>query len=527
MPTTTQSIGWSTKRKAVVWLVVFSVIYWTFFHRDKPPRQEHLVAENHATLNEIVDHGNTYSPTTNSNKGLAVFKNVTEQPLLTVVGDGIAGVAAAINSPINDVRLFGSRSYWEELHGVPEVWQSTTSLDMVFKTAKFEEPSTIVNQKKGTPPTRLLWIAVERSRLLALRDLLNNPNFHYARSGRSRLSFEVNNWKVNDTFGNELSTKGPVILATGIAKPKTIVEILKPNSNHQQPYKTRHDLVVDKKIIGSDDYFAIPAPLDDLKTVGILGGGGAAWDAALHAIESGHAAKVVVFGPADPDHSTRSTGLYVNAAFKKLQEKHGAKICTVAGNINDVKYESGVGVDAPNIVVEMTAKNATVSYGDGTSSCFALEQKDKLQFDRIDKLVEALGRDEGGTAEILKALETALGGISYEICKKNKDNRWVGARVNFKGATSGNNNPPNNVYLVGAMAASALKLIPNSGVWTDLLTEFSADKDLQNEHPPHGFAGAAYTGSQLVQCFEKNGQWGNWCTCKQPTVNDLQARIIR
>lgn len=152
----------------IVWFVaICAVIDWSFFHRDKPLRLRELVAKNYATLSEVVGHENTYSPTTDQEKGKKGFY-FSKGALLAIVGDGIAGVAAAINSPITDVRLFGSRSYWEELHGVPEVWQSTTSLDKAFVDAKFEKPSNFDQQEKGAKSTRLMWIAVERSRLLAL-----------------------------------------------------------------------------------------------------------------------------------------------------------------------------------------------------------------------------------------------------------------------------------------------------------------------------------------------------------------------
>ena len=290
----------------------------------------------------------------------------------------------------------------------------------------------------------------------------------------------------------------------------TIVERLGSDDTTRQ---TRHALVVDKKIIGSDDYFAIPAPLDDFKTVGILGAGGAAWDAALHAIESGKAEKVVVFGNL-PDALTK------NAAFKNLKSTHGSKICNVTGTITNVKYES---VEKPvfgqNIVIQMGENGNTGSYGDNQFSCSTLApQSNPLPIDRIDKLVEAFGRDEGGTPEVLKPLVTTNGGISYEICKKGK--KWVGARVVFgTNANNDKNSPPQNLYLVGAMAASALKIKAENNEWKWLLKEFSDKSDLQNEHPPHGFAGAAYTGSQLVQCFDNEGKWkDSECNCTPRVV---------
>ncbi len=380
---------------------------------------------------------------------------------IAIIGDGIAAAAAAKNMD-TPVRVYGAQSFWNNLQGLPEVWQ--TDLADAFTNAHLTDPKHFDHVNKGERIAREAVIAANLEGLL-------DAKAAYLQTSPVEVLPEAGEWKVVDKDGHAEIVTEALIIATGLLRPLRITDAI-PDLNTD---KVRRELSEAGKIMTGDEYLAMRNPPCH-KVVGIVGAGGSSGDSIIHAIEEGGAEEVVVWG--DVPLPLESTN-----AYRELVTTYGAKICRVPGQATSVGYNGDR--------IEIN--------GSSTPPCIR-EDKSSSTARPIELLIESIGRYQGDPPPIVAS---AAGGLTITYHPVIENEKLIAVRVSF-----GDANQWKPMYLIGAAAT----WIP-SGVaisakeWTaykDALAEtvkaVNPGSDLENGPP--GFAVAAFMGSHLAKdCF--------------------------
>jgi hypothetical protein len=388
---------------------------------------------------------------------------------VVIIGDGIAGAAAALNLA-KGVRVYGSPSFWEGLQGLPEVWQ--TNLTTQFKNAGLADPKQYDAVPSGDRIARNAIIAVYLKGLI-------DAEAAYLRTGPVFAVAEPNgDWRIVDTEGHVENANEAVIVGTGLLRPRRITDVI-PDADG-----VRRALVLDRKIVTGDDYLTMVTPTGSHEVIGILGAGGSSADCIIHAVMDGNVDKVVVWGQVSPLLS--ETKAYTDAIAL-----HGDKICRVANNFTKISYSSG-----------------TISInGDSDTSCI-LEKTGKPETTpRIYRLIESLGRYEGDPPPVV-ATAARNRTITYHPVIANS--KLIAVRVSFGDDGDKDSTPSRPMYLIGAAASwippgvliseSDLKMYQESRRAT--VDSVNPGPGAENAAP--SLAVAAFMGWQLAtECFKK------------------------
>jgi len=398
---------------------------------------------------------------------------------VVIIGDGIAGAAAALNLA-KGVRVYGSSSFWEGLQGLPEVWQ--TNLTTQFKSAGLADPKQFDTVSSGDRIARNAIIAVYLKGLI-------DADAAYLRTGPVFAVGEHNGeWRIVDTEGHIENANEALIVGTGLLRPRRITDAI-PNADG-----VRRALVIDGKIVTGDDYLTTRTPSGSHEVIGILGAGGSSADCIIHAIMDRNVDKVVVWGQVPPVLSQTK-------AYKDAIALHGDKICRVAHNFTDISYTSGSisinGNSDTSCIIEKTGKAETTP--------------------RINRLIESLGRYEGDPPPVV-ATAARNRTITYHPVTANS--KLIAVRVSFGDDSDKDSTLSKPMYLIGAAAtwippgvlisASDLKMYQDSR--RETVDGVNRSPDVENAAP--SFAVAAFMGSQLaIECF-KNGHLINNKVCQ-------------
>ncbi len=479
----------STEEKTWVFIVLGLVfaLGWAVSNalRTDPPRDHHLVVQMQDKLASL----DTRSRTERTLLRAEIAAGNAPTQSFAILGDGIAGVAAAVNLTNSQVRVFGSRSFWADLHGVGEVWQTGDSLTKPFLDAGLKSPKSF---DSGPLDSRNLWLAVEHSRL----DGLGQPHVRYL---HSNCAFDLqlvvpgsgpSRWRATNCAGDQEDIVGPVIVSTGTSDARTISTLMAPApvETHGPPVRvaspaTRLELLRAGKLIPGDDYLAQSKPAA-VKTLVVVGSGGNAFDVARHALSEHAAEVVVILGGID--------GRLKTAAFEKLKEKFGDQICNSQDPARSIAFERG----------------AVQLNDSGSVDCETLNG-DNLTGRSVDLLVESLGRVSGDLPNVLRAVRTTdpANFAATPVLDLNTG-ALIAVRLDFE-----NDAPP---LLVTGAAADLSDAFFTEGPTRDkfrkakdlLMDEINpgrkANKSAPQENPPVGFAAAAFMGSHLArQCFPK------------------------
>jgi len=391
---------------------------------------------------------------------------------IAIVGDGIAGAAAARNIGV-PVRVYGGKSRWEGLLGLPEVWQTDLS---VFKSANLEDPVVFDSYARGGRILRLAIIAVAQEALV-------KSGAEYLRTGPVTLhSSPSGAWKLVDADGHvELVTEA-LVVATGLLRPKRITDVLAADKSYD-PRVARLDLVAAKMIMSGDEYLSIRAAPPGLgQIIGIIGGNGSASDVAIRAIRDAGAKEVVIWGGIDND-------LDKTIGYIELIKKYGDKICRVEDNVTKVVFVANA------IQVSTSVTTPCKSLSSGTAKISP----------PVDLLIESMGRFDFDPPELI---QQAADGRQISYHPVIASNRLIGVRVSFDAVGDQPPNPP--IYLIGAAASwlpSNVHLPPGDRTaYIDgrNLTLKYVNSTAGMENGPPSFAVAAFMGWQLATtCLSK------------------------
>lgn len=471
---------------AIVGLLAAFVVGWLVSGalRVDPPRDHHLVIETQGRQASLEQASRKEWAILRAERAAETSGGASRKPLpYAILGDGIAGAAAAVNFGAS-VRVFGSRSFWADLHGVAEIWQTGNSLKDPFENAGLKDPRSF---DSGAQTDRLLWLAVENSRLEAL----HKPGIHYLHSGCEfsmtlipATSADPGRWRISSCSGEFEDIAGPVIVATGASSARTILSLM-PRTPPAPPAPladsaTRLELLRKDLLMSGDDYLAQsrPAVVD---TLVVLGSGGNAADVARHALAEKAAKTVVLIGPKDAVEST--------PAYGKLRSEHGDRICRTTVAAATVAY----------------VNNQVRINGSDQLECETLNGDRKTGV-RIHLVVESLGRVAGDLPRVLRSVQVSSPGFkAIPVRDSTARNALVGVRLDFAAI-------PYPVLLTGAAADLAETMFDSTTLGElgdgrrklaeEINPEFKADSSKPQENPRVGFAAAAFMGSRLAKkCF--------------------------
>ncbi|NOT23676.1 MAG: hypothetical protein HOP22_13255 [Nitrospiraceae bacterium] len=475
---------------------------WFFVHRFDPPREKDLVARTEILRAALQSKSRSL---VEADQQSAVDRVVQLGDQLVVIGDGFATAAIIANLPDDKkVRVFGKPSFWQDLHGVPAVWQTKGALGLYFDVAGLRKPEDVDSTAQHSE--RLLWYALEFIRL----GQLTKTNVELILSGCG-VELDAKDgsprWRVKDRCSGLLYVIAPdqlVVVATGVNEQNKLD--VKPGQQIAMAQLLQNGEVVYADVYLSDplarvDNVGKPAPPPDKdKTVAVAGGGGAGLDVAYHSLVNGQAQKVAIWEP----YSGVDVPLVESPAYKQLRSTHGGKICRVDSrfDIADVLNNSGRlapsakkccdiaddGVDSPN---------GHETYRAG-KTCAALSS--------LDKVVVAIGRNEVEPPAPLRSISLASGLPSVNVLKSS-DASLFALKVNYPADIMNTSRPP--LYLVGAAAAWLPK---NWLINSTLDNDFKNARDsllravnLQGDegNPPVGFAATVRMGAKFaVECLK-------------------------
>lgn len=397
---------------------------------------------------------------------------------IAVIGNGIAGTAAALNLDMTfrPVRVYGSPSFWSTLQGLPQVWQ--TSLKGPFEEANLKDPATFI---EGSRPIRIPREAVIAANL----EGLVRAQADYLETGPVTVNRrDDGSWTIVDVHGHKEIVTGPLIVGTGLLRPLRITDMI-PG---RQTLNVRRALVNKELLTTGDNCLSSSDPPGkNGEVVGIAGKGGNSADCVIRILEArpqptGHIAKEVVIWGGLPDLSLRQT-----TAYKELEKVYDKRICRVDGYVTKIEYTDG------QIKINSNSKPHCIDK-DGKSTAEIAPT--------VKSFVESLGRYEGDPPpEVVSAARRRK--VTYIPLVENTTNALIAIEVRFEGDNNGW--PP--MYLIGAAAT-----------WIPPGVEIS-DSDLQkyldglemthravnaggtanSENPPQGFAVAAFMGSNLAR----------------------------
>jgi hypothetical protein len=483
MPTAQQS-----RTSVVLVLVVIAAVTWVLFEvlRTKPPRHEELVYRMQAQQAKLEQASRDF---------WAVRKAFDEagqkpEPLPHVIlGDGIAGAAAAVNIE-GTVHVLGAPSAWANLHGIAEIWQMGKGLGGYFKAAGLIAPDKFDWTLKKK---RILWIAIENVRL----DALLGEHIRYLQSpckselvpGAAAGSIAAQ-WRIVDCEGRSHDIAGPVVLATGVNEARTLLSPPAPPALPLADAATRLKMINAQRLVSADDYFAQSEPRE-VDTLVVLGSGGSAMDVARHALAQKRAKHVVIVGPED-------RRLEAAPAFALLRKEHGKRIC------QDRRQAKSVTFDGTEIHFDGTAE----------LRCSTLRGRN-LDGLKADLLVESLGRENGLLPRALRKLAVGNPLQSAVAVTRSGKGELIAVRLQFTNIA-----PP--VYVIGGAADFRPGVFPGAGEYTAYETARKAlekhiDVDGKSENPMPGFAAAAFMGSEFARkCFRA-------AAAQQPAAFDESA----
>jgi hypothetical protein len=447
---------------AIALLVIFAL-------RHRPTREEQLVGKmQDAQAN--VEQGSRREWA--QLRALRDAKGTPELLPYAILGDGIAGAAAAVNID-SPVRVFGAASFWASLHGVAEVWQTTDSLRPYFKGANLTPPE---DNDPAAGAERLLWLAIENSRLEALA----RPNVRYLLSAcKADLEAQpttaggADRWRVvHRCEGGYQDVSGPLLLATGVNEARTILSLGLADA------ATRLALVSQDRLIAADDYLAQSSPRK-VSTLVVLGAAGSAADVARYALIEKSVDAVVIKGPPDPIEST--------PAYELLEDRHGDDICRDHDVATRIQFSGGT--------IQIN--------GQSDMGCTTLNGRKRKGL-KADLLVESLGRERGELPAVLRPAQEAHPVESVTAISVPGGGALIAVRVKLAGVT-----PP--VYLIGGAADLADERFmagPDRDRYKAargaLLKKISEAG--KSENPLPGFAAAAFMGSEFARkCFKTSG----------------------
>lgn len=432
------------------------------------------------TATQVEEFKNTLKDVSNREAAaLAKADRDTQLPSrsIAIIGDGVAGAAAAVNLA-NEPRVYGAPSFWNDLQGIPEVWQ--TDLSKQFKDAKLADPLSFDPQYGGKR------LATDAILAVSLKGLIEAKAAYLQTGPVAVASVASGDWKLVDADGHVEVVTEALIVATGLARPRRITDAI-PDAGTDS---VRRKLFIAGKIMTGDDYLALSNPSSGPKTIGILGAGGNSADCIIRAIADAHVDNVVVWGIVPSE-------LASTKAYTDMVNHYGDKICRVPANVTSIGYKSGV--------IEIN--------GTKTPSC--IEEKSKLQkiMSPPDMVIESLGRYTGDPPVVVA---TAARNRSINYYPIIDDSALIAIRVSFEdsGPSPVKMKP---MYLIGA---AATWIPPGVKIGSNELANYQAalkktvqvsNPDAGSENGPPGFAAAAFMGSRLARICFNQGHLNTTC----------------
>jgi hypothetical protein len=475
---------------------------WFFVHRSYPPRDKDLVARTEILRAVLQSKSRSL---VEADQQLAVDRAVQLRDQLVVIGDGFATAAIIANLPDNKkVRVFGKPSFWQDLHGVPAVWQTKGALSPYFDAAGLPKPEDVDSTAQDSD--RLLWYALEFIRL----GQLTKTNVELIQSGCG-VELDATNgsqgWRVKDLCSGLLYVVAPeqlVVVATGVNEQNKLP--VKPSQQTAMAQLLQNGEVVYADVYLSDplervDNMGKPAPPPDQgKTVAVAGGGGAGLDVAYHSLSNGQAQKVAIWEP----YSEVNVPLVKSPAYKQLSSILNGKICRVDSRFVIANELSNNGKLQPS------AKPCCDITGDGVDSSNGHESyragKTCAVLSSLDKVVVAIGRNVDEPPAPLRSSSLASVVPNVNVLEGN-DASLFALKVDYRVGTS--TSPP-PLYLVGAAAAwLPKKWSPNHALDNNFKKARESLFRAVNPHgdegnPPVGFAATVRMGAKFaVECLKK------------------------
>src|SRR5450759_3161810 len=336
---------------------------------------------------------------------------------IAIIGNGIAGTAAALNLQQASIRVYGSKSFWEKLNVLPEVWQ--TSLKEPFNRAGLNAPELFDKGHKTN--SRIKQEAV----IVAHIEGLVRAKAAYRDTSVTVMS-GTKGWLITDTEGYTEVITGTLIIGTGVLRPIRITDVIS-NANTSE---VRRQLSNDNRIKTGDECLS-EVSFGKNQTIGIVGAGGSSADCIINIIKSDvctvKTKRVVVWGG-------MPTGPIVNSqAYQNFSKKYDACICRVRDRLQKVEYST-----QDNTITVNENLNPPCIDNEGHLT------KDKAP--KIDILVESLGRYKDAPPPTVQS--AALGRpITYRPVTKDTG-ELVAIKVEFVGEPKSSA----AMYLVGAAA---------------------------------------------------------------------------
>jgi hypothetical protein len=382
---------------------------------------------------------------------------------IAIIGDGLAGAAAARNIG-EGIRIYGGRSFWDDLHGLPEIWQTDLSL---FRNAGLSDPGKFDNEAAGG---RLSKDAVAG----VVQEAMIDAKAAYLQTGPvSVLPTTDGAWRIVDTVGHSEVITDAVIVATGLLRPNRLTDII-PGT-----LRARRTLSEDRKILSGDEFLSIRKPLGSYKVIGVLGASGNAADCIIHALRDAAVEKVVVWGDVPPELArTRAYGDMIRA--------YGDRICRVPGKVTMVSYARGGAIEVN---------------GSSSVNCVRVSDGEAEIIQDVDLLLESLGRYEGDPPQVVAS---AARGEAIRYHPMIVNSELIGIRVSF--GDGSRKHPP--LYLIGAAASWVPAGVEITGADFNAFVD-ARDRTVAAVTPSVGpengapsFAVAAYMGWRLAsECF--------------------------
>ena len=384
---------------------------------------------------------------------------------IAIIGDGVAGAAAAMNLG-NKIRVYGGPSFWNNLQGLPEIWQTDLAQ---FTKAGLADPKDF---DSGAAGGRFMKDAITAVSLKAFVD----ADAAYLQTGPVTIVPTANGaWKIVDTEGHVEIVTEALVVGTGLLRSRRITDTIPGLA------KVRRDLFIAKRIMTGDEYLAIAHPDSSPKIIGILGAGGNSADSTIHAIADAGVDKVVVWGEVP-------SFLKQTKAYEDMVRDYGKKICRVKDNFRSISFMN----------------NAIAVNGSSTISCIQEKNQEMENVSGIDLLIESLGRYEEDPPHIVTAAASNRT-ITYHPVVMNS--KLIAIRVSFDDINSVATSKP--MYLIGAatswippgvrMSENDMETYLNARVSTVTAVTPAAGP----ENGPPSFAVAAFMGSQLArECFK-------------------------
>jgi hypothetical protein len=485
-------------RLAFILILIFLLLWMVL--RSEPPREEELVRNVELMRSQLVSQSHQL---TAADGLVSVDGKVVLRAQLPVIGDGFA--TAAIIANLNSqqkVRVFGMPSFWQELHGVPLVWQSKGALKSYFENARLEAPEEL--DRSATEKKRLLWYALEKVRLSEL--MRDNVEYVLCAQG-----FEIEPvqgtrmWSVKDRCSMLVyDFDSAIVIATGVNEQIKI-------SSARTSSAVLAQLIIHQKLVYADEYLSDPLervdkhgkplePIDKDKTIAVVGPGGAGLDVAYHALAHGLAKQVVIWG--DINNGLAQQLLDSNA-YRQLKSKFGGNICRVYAQFSIDAVVNNGKLYPPNddccSIEQETLKSA------GSHPAYQ-KSNNCVKHPNINKIVVAIGRDRSKPPSPLRSSSLAAPSPSADLVL-DTNSALVATKLSyqFSDVTPVPDNKKHPVYLVGAAATWLHAGVQNKSSKDPALPQaLDALVKIVNtrpgeSNPPVGFAASVTMGATFAR----------------------------